>query len=251
MVLTMETLESGVAVSSTTQSQIGAVQTDIVATVQVEIVEVAACIKGVQQQLVAVVEKFEETKRPLKQADLLPDDKQILIMELQILMMEEQSLTNKEKSLMSENAKLMEEEKAKQRAEGVSLTVPDAFNFNVTSWQPGSIVDCSVLSHALGPFGGFPSTLYVREEMLAVWSIVVNGIAVDKSKWVIFGSPGVGKSMLTVLMCFHLARTCNKPVFLARQLKGEDDAPLRNPVAICFHPGVGGKVVGFPTMPGD
>ena len=78
----------------------------------------AASIKATQQQVVAVGEKFEETKRALKQANLAPDDKQILMMELKSLMdekaklMDEKAkLVDKEKGLMDEKAKLMDKEK--------------------------------------------------------------------------------------------------------------------------------------------
>ena len=104
----------------------------------------------------------------------------------------------------------------------------------------------------LGPFGGFPETVFVRDEMRVVWSIVLNALThkPKPSKWVIVGSPSVGKSVLTVLLCFHLAKKFGKAVFLARQLKGEDDAPLlRKAVALCFHSN--GKVAGFPRTPSE
>ena len=49
--------------------------------------------------------------------------------------------------------------------------------------------------------------------MKAVWSIVLNGL-ITGSQWVIVGSPGMGKSVLTVLLCFHIAKAYNIPVFL-------------------------------------
>ena len=216
--------------------------------VQTDIAKVQS-IEAVETQVVAVGEKIVVTRKALDGNDLSSEKRVIAMMELNKVMDEMQSLMNMELSLMNMDlslmdmkAKLMDEE-AKERGdlettEGV-LTIP-AFHFDVASWQPGSTIDCSELSVALGPFACFSSTVYVREEMLAVWSIVVDGIAVDRSKWVIVGFPGVGTSVLTVLMCFHLARTCNKAVFLARQLKGEDDVPLRSCVPICFHPGGSG-----------
>ena len=129
--------------------------------------------------------------------------------------------------------------------EGVRLSIPGTFNFDVSSWQVGDIVDCSALSEAMLPFGGFPSSLFVREEMKAVWSILWEGIVENRSKWVLVGSPGIGKSVLAVLLSFHLAKSCNKPVFLARQLKGE--GMRQNVVAICIRPG--GEAEGFTKAP--
>ena len=99
------------------------------------------------------------------------------------------------------------------------------------------------------PFGGFPSSLLVREEMKVVWSIVLDGIAKQQTKWVIVGSPGVGKSVLTVLLCFHLAQAHGASVFLARKLKGEFEGPQMDSVAICIHPG--GRAVGYPKDPDE
>lgn len=88
-----------------------------------------------------------------------------------------------------------------------------------------------------------------------VFSIVLAGITkgeiTGKEKmWVIVGSPGVGKSVLTVLLCFHLAKEYKYPVFLGRQLKG-DGVEMETPagrrageVVICIDPG--GKAVGYP-----
>jgi hypothetical protein len=96
-------------------------------------------------------------------------------------------------------------------------------------------------------FGKFPKKIYVREELKVVFSIleagITTGITEDELKWVIVGSPGVGKSVLTVLLCFHLAKEHKQPVFLARQWKGEGGNPAGN-VAICIYPG--GKAVGYP-----
>ena len=68
----------------------------------------------------------------------------------------------------------------------------------------------------------------------------------------IVGSPGAGKSVLTVLLCFHLAKEYKYPVFLGRQLKGDgvemekiSTAGRRaGEVVICIYPG--GKAVGYP-----
>ena len=107
-------------------------------------------------------------------------------------------------------------------------------------------MDCSAVSDVMRSYGGFPSTIVVREEMKTVWSILVDGIVKQKSKWVIIGSPGVGKSILTVLLCFYLARDLNRPVFLARQLKGVSGV-LKGVVAICIEPG--GRMVAYPSRP--
>ena len=105
-------------------------------------------------------------------------------------------------------------------------------------------MDCSAISEAMTSHGGFPSTIFVREEMKTTWSILVDGITNKKSKWVIIGSPGVGKSILTVLLCFYLARNFNMSVFLARKLKGENSS-LRGRAAICIEPA--GRVVAYPS----
>ena len=84
--------------------------------------------------------------------------------------------------------------------------------------------------------------------MKTTWSILVDGITKQESKWVIIGSPGVGKSILTVLLCFYLARDLNKPVFLARQLKGEGGS-TGGEVAICIQPD--GGIMAYPSTPDD
>ena len=109
-------------------------------------------------------------------------------------------------------------------------------------------MDCNVVSEAMRSHGGFPSTIFVREEMKAVWSILVDGITTEQSKWIIIGSPGVGKSVLAVLLCFHLARDLKMPVFLARKLKGEGNL-AGGEAAICIEPT--GKAVAYPSSPDD
>ena len=128
------------------------------------------------------------------------------------------------------------------------LSIPEEFNFNVASWEVGSVVDCSAISEAMRWYGGFPSTILVREEMKVVWSILIDGIVKQKSKWVIIGSPGVGKSVLTVLLCFYLARDLNMPVFLARQLNGQGPMTV-GAVAMCIQPD--GGVLAYPSDPDD
>jgi hypothetical protein len=131
----------------------------------------------------------------------------------------------------------------------VIISIPEAFNFDVATWNVGSSVDCSVLSAAMCSFGRFPESLLVREEMKAVWSIVIGGLTGEPpSQWVIVGSPGVGKSVLTVLLCFHLAKKFNVPVVFARQLKGES-GPQQGSVIICIRPG--GEAVGYPKRRED
>ena len=105
-----------------------------------------------------------------------------------------------------------------------------------------------MVSEAMRSYGGFPSTIFVREEMKTVWSILIDGIVKQQSKWVIIGSPGVGTSILTVLLCFYLARDLNMPVFLARQMKGESGF-MKGEVAICIKPG--GSVVAYPSRPSN
>ena len=126
----------------------------------------------------------------------------------------------------------------------MSLSIPEEFNFNVKSWEVGSVVDCSAVSEAMRSYGGFPSTIPVREEMKVVWSILIGGIVKEQSKWVIIGSPGVGKSVLTVLLCFYLARNLNMPVFLARKLNGERGS-TGGAVAIYIQPD--GGVMAYPS----
>ena len=130
--------------------------------------------------------------------------------------------------------------------EGVPISIP-AFNFDVATWDVGDCVDCSALSDAMHSFGCFPSSLLIREEMKAVWSIVLKGL-IGGSQWVIVGSPGMGKSVLTVLLCFHIAKAYNIPVFLARQLKGEG-GPQGGQVVLCIRPG--GETEGYPKRRED
>lgn len=57
---------------------------------------------------------------------------------------------------------------------------------------------------------------------------------------------GVGKSVLTVLMCFYLAKECGKPVLLIRKLRGEGPSNA-GVVAVHLVPGAYPEVkaVGF------
>jgi hypothetical protein len=131
--------------------------------------------------------------------------------------------------------------------EGATLSIPTQFNFNVASWEVGRFVDCSVVSEAMRPYGGFPSAILVREEMKSAWSVLIDEIVTQQSKLALVGSPGVGKSILTVLLCFYLARELQMPVFLARKLYGESG--VRGEVAICIEPA--GSVVAYPSRPTD
>jgi hypothetical protein len=237
-----------------------------IAQAEKRITEVAKDIKAVQGQIAGVAIKIEGILTELDKADPTTDKKgrldlllKSLFEEKKSLFEEKKSLFDKEKSLFDKEKALMEMENllnkqvlqldrasaAPPSLEGVRLSIPGTFNFDVSSWQVGDIVDCSALSEAMLPFGGFPSSLFVREEMKAVWSILWEGIVENRSKWVLVGSPGVGKSVLAVLLSFHLAKSCNKPVFLARQLKGE--GMRQNVVAICIRPG--GEAEGFTKAP--
>ena len=132
--------------------------------------------------------------------------------------------------------------------EGVSISISE-FNFDVSTWTEESSVDCTVLSEAMRPFGEFPESLFVRKEMKAVWSIVTSGLTGEPpSQWVIVCSPGIGKSVLTVLLCFHLAKEFRIPVIFVRQLKGEK-GPQQGSVIICIRPG--GDAVGYPKKRED
>ena len=121
------------------------------------------------------------------------------------------------------------------------FSIAQDFDYNVSNWVVGTVVDCTALSVAMEGLGGFPSRIYVREEMKKTWSILVPGIIERKKKWAIVGSPGVGKSILTVLICCHLAKDFNRSVFLARKLKGEEDNPTGE-AGVFMYPG--GKAVG-------
>jgi hypothetical protein len=240
-----------------------------IAETEKQIIEVAEKIKTVEGQITDAANKIEDILNKLDKEDLTTDkmgrldlllrslleekkalleEKKALMEEKKALMEEKKALMDKEKALMDKEKALMEEKKALSLAappslKGLPLSIPSKFNFNVTSWLVGDIIDCSAISEAMRPFGCFPSSLLVREEMKAVWSTMCVGIVDNRSKWVLVGSPGVGKSVLAVLLSFHLAKSCNKPVFLARQLKGEADQILKS-VAICIQPG--GEAEGFP-----
>jgi hypothetical protein len=236
-----------------------------VAETEKQIVEVARNIRTVEGQITDAANNIKDILTELDKEDLTTDKKgrlDLLLRSLldkeKALLYKEKALLDKEKILMEEKKALMEEKKALLEKEtalplaaqpslkGLPLSIPSTFNFNVTSWQIGDIVNCSALSEAMLPFGGFPSSLFVREEMKAVWSSMCEGIVENRTKWVLVGSPGVGKSVLAVLLSFHLAKSCNKPVFLARQLKGEGSLRQKE-VAICIHPG--GEVEGFTKVP--
>jgi len=100
MTLAMNPLDSSLPVSSI-QSQIGAVEVRIEG-VQAQIAEVAESVKAVQSQVVEVSAKIETTKIDLKQVKLLPDDREILMLDLKRLMDKEKSLMDKEKILSGE-----------------------------------------------------------------------------------------------------------------------------------------------------
>ena len=119
---------------------------------------------------------------------------------------------------------------------GVPFFIAEDFDFNVSNWVVGTVVNCTVLSVAMEGLGGFPKSIYVREEMKKAFSIIVSGIIDRGEKWAFVCSPGVGKSVLTVLICWHLATNFERSVFLARILKGGEANPTGE-VAVFMYPG--------------
>jgi hypothetical protein len=118
----------------------------------------------------------------------------------------------------------------------VHFPIAQDLDSNVSNWAVGT-VHCAELSVVMQGFGGFPSHIFVREEMKKAWSVIVPGIIERKQTWAFVGSPGVGKSILIVLICCHLAKDINRSVFLARNLKGVEDGNPNGEVALFMYPG--------------
>jgi len=191
MILAMNPLDS--LPVSPIQSQIGAMEG-----VQAQIAEVAASVKAVQGQVVDVGEKIENTKKNLKQANLPPDDKQILMMELKSLIDEKKSLMDKELSLIDEKKSLM------QRG-SVPLVVAD---FSAV-WT--AIVNDEIIENEKNPrlwslpgglawIGGVQD-LYNRP----CYDIITADIS-SVTRALVIGTPGIGKTLYLQVFLVHLAR---------------------------------------------
>ena len=121
------------------------------------------------------------------------------------------------------------------------MLLPAGFDFDLQSWDVGKFMDTTSLSYIMRLFGGFPESVFVREEMRQVSRVISRSLL---QKWVIIGSPGVGKSVLLVLQCLYLATVHKQPVFLARQLKGDTATKKQTGmVALCIRPD--GRVTGY------
>ncbi|RHY03936.1 hypothetical protein DYB36_013540, partial [Aphanomyces astaci] len=109
----------------------------------------------------------------------------------------------------------------------------------------GEVQSTAELSQLLQLYGGFPSSLFVRQEVKMVWGILCNnyiGSSPPNNAYVLVGSPGVGKSALLVLFCCYLATHHDYNIYLARSLKhaGRTSSPH---VLLCFR---GKEVTAYP-----
>ena len=109
MILAMNPLDSITPISSI-QSRISAVEVRIEG-VQAQIAVVAELVKAVQSQVADVGARIEMTKIDLKQAELLPDDREVLMLDIKSLMDKKGKLMDKKKGLEDEKKILMDEEK--------------------------------------------------------------------------------------------------------------------------------------------
>ncbi|ETV63639.1 hypothetical protein H257_19431 [Aphanomyces astaci] len=122
--------------------------------------------------------------------------------------------------------------------------MPPSAVVDLNSVTQGTVQSTSELSQALRRYGGFPPSLFVRQEMKMAWSILHDnyiGQTPSKKTTVLVGSPGVGKSALLVLFCCYLAVHCKFHIFLARDLMG-NGGPSPD-VVLWFR---GAKVTGYP-----
>ncbi|KAF0748099.1 hypothetical protein AaE_007471, partial [Aphanomyces astaci] len=111
--------------------------------------------------------------------------------------------------------------------------------------REGEVQSTAELSQLLQLYGGFPSSLFVRQEVKMVWGILCNnyiGSSPPNNAYVLVGSPGVGKSALLVLFCCYLATHHDYNIYLARSLKhaGRTSSPH---VLLCFR---GKEVTAYP-----
>ena len=213
MTLAMSPLDSSPPVSSI-QSQIGAEEVRIEG-VQAQIAEVAESVKAVQSQVVEVGAKIETTKIDLKQAKLLPDDREILMLDLKRLMDKKKSLMDKEKSLMDEKKSLMDEKKILMgelstnkfsRVADFSAVWTAILNGNITKSPENSRLWS--LPDGVEWIGDI-KTIYNRpcyDDMIASTSSV--------KRMLIIGTPGIGKTVfLQVFLVFlaERARAAGQP----------------------------------------
>ena len=89
--------------------------------VAAQIAEVAESIKLMQGKIFDVGAKIEATEVALDQANLAPEKKEILLMQLKSLMDEKKCLMDKEAKLMDKEAKLMDEKKSLMDKEAILM----------------------------------------------------------------------------------------------------------------------------------
>jgi len=212
----MNPLDSSLPVSSI-QSQIGAVEVRIEG-VQAQIAEVAESVKAVQSQVVEVSAKIETTKIDLKQAKLLPDDREILMLDLKRLMDKEKSLMDKEKSLMDKEKSLMDKEKSlmdeKKILSGELSTTQFTreADFSVV-WS--AILNDKIIESPENPrLWSLPDGVDwiggVKELYNRACYDEITKIAFSKKRVLVRGTPGIGKSLFLQVFLVHLARQAKR-----------------------------------------
>jgi hypothetical protein len=90
---------------------------------------------------------------------------------------------------------------------------------SMAKWKAGTIHEIPYLSEFMNPFGGVvqKSFIYWRQEDCQVFSMILEDIQKSK-KLILRGSPGIGKSMMLVLVMFYAAVIHQKPILLFRRL---------------------------------
>jgi DNA replication protein DnaC len=108
----------------------------------------------------------------------------------------------------------------------------DAVECNLREWSAGRVIATGKISAIMDSFGQFPPSYYVRNEEIRLFEaikrfwwqneVLISPKETTNKRWVLVGSPGVGKSTFLVLLAFYLARIHSQEVLVFRKLKSRD-----------------------------
>ena len=158
--------------------------------VQAQIAEVAELVKGVQSQAADVGARTEITMIALKQAELLPDDREILMLDL--------------KSLMDEKKSLMVELSTTRFTRVADFSVIWSAILNDQIIESPENPRLWSLPDGLDWIGGVKE-LYNR----ACYDDITK-ITLSKRRVLVRGTPGIGKSLFLQVFLVHLARQAKR-----------------------------------------
>jgi hypothetical protein len=105
---------------------------------------------------------------------------------------------------------------------GVDFRLSDYCETDLSTWNAGKVQITPDLHETMKGYGGFPDKVFVRSEMKTLWALLEEGIK-NNDKFVVVGSPGVGKTTLVILLSLHFANKEKRNVFFARKLKDDEE----------------------------